>query len=132
MLDSYQLLTLGITGPVALAAIAVLGYLFGRSQRAAAAMEVDRQRDQTEKVIRELETISEQIRRTLATHHGNVQRFRERIRQLGSIRPSEVETTDLCHEAERILEPTTELSEDLAHAYDEIRQKVRSLHSLGA
>ena len=68
--------------PVALAAIAVLGYLAGRRSRAHAINEADKARRELRRakvVARELEQIAEGVRKHLATHHLSVARFKDRV-----------------------------------------------------
>jgi diguanylate cyclase (GGDEF)-like protein len=77
-------------------------------------------------VIRELEGISQQVRRNLATHHSNIVCFKKRVDELR--RKSDGEPwQELSAEAERMLKPTLRLSTQIAHAYDEIRQQTNQL-----
>lgn len=121
---------LGIPTPVALAAVAVMGYLVGRRYRAGnrAAEGARRELQRAEAVIRDLETISQQVRRSLAAHHSSVLRFKEQVARLSRQR-EDAAWQELSNEAERMLQPTMALSTKIAHAYDEIRRHTNSLMS---
>lgn len=115
--------------PLALAVIAVLGYLFGRRSRVHAINEADKARRELRRakvVARELEQIAEGVRKNLATHHLSVAKFKDRVGQL-SVTEKEAAWQDLCNEAEQILKPTLRLAEQIALAYDEIRQQTSQL-----
>ncbi len=123
------ILSFGIPAPVALAIVALVGYLVGRWRRrletdeqAGARRELKRARA----VIRELEGIAREVRAGLASHHSNVMRFKQRVQQLSLCGEAAV-WKQLCDEAERMLKPTMRLSRQLAHAYDEIRQQTNLL-----
>ena len=115
--------------PVALAAIAILGYMVGRRSRVQAVNEADKARRELRRakvVARELEQIAESLRKQLATHHLSVAKFKDRVTAL-SKDDKEAAWQGLCTEAERILKPTLRLAEKIAQAYDEIRQLMNQL-----
>jgi diguanylate cyclase len=115
--------------PLALAVIAVLGYLTGRRSRVHATHEADKARRELRRakvVARELEQIAEGVRKNLATHHLSVAKFKDRVGLL-SATEKEAAWQDLCNEAEQILKPTLRLAEQIALAYDEIRQQTSQL-----
>jgi diguanylate cyclase len=115
--------------PVALAVIAVLGYLAGRSSRAQALNEADKARRELRRakaVAKELEQIADGVRKHLAAHHTSVARFKDRVSELSS-QEKEAAWQDLCAEAEQVLKPTLRLAEQIARAYDEIRQQTNHL-----
>ncbi len=115
--------------PLALAVIAVLGYLTGRRSRVHAIHEADKARRELRRakvVARELEEIAEGVRKNLATHHLSVAKFKDRVGLL-SATEKEAAWQDLCDEAEQILKPTLRLAEQIALAYDEIRQQTSQL-----
>jgi diguanylate cyclase len=120
--------TLGIPTPVALAAVAVIGYLFGRRRRTETPNRAIARRElkRAKAVIRELETIAREVRRSLATHHTSVLHFREQVSELSAQKDTAV-WLRLSEEAERMLKPTLRLSTQIAHAYDEIRQQTNLL-----
>jgi diguanylate cyclase (GGDEF)-like protein len=115
---------------VALAAVAALGYLFGcRARAVAQAGETEQARRELKRaktVAKELEQISEQVRKSLAMHHGSINRFKDRVTEL-SIQSKDVAWQELCKEAEDMLKPTLRLAAQLAKAYDEIRQQSNHL-----
>jgi diguanylate cyclase len=75
---------------------------------------------------RELNDISQGVRRRLATHHANILQFRERISRLLSGQDGP-DCRMLVQEAERVLKPTEALSDEIAQAYNEIRQQTVNL-----
>jgi diguanylate cyclase (GGDEF)-like protein len=115
----------GLPVQVALASVAVIGYLFGRFRRlgAAASSEATRRElKRAEAIVLDLEKIAHRVRRELALHHTNLATFKRRVGELSQ----SAETTNwqlLCDEAERLLKPTQDLAMQLAHAYDGIRQQ---------
>ena len=115
--------------PVALAMVTALGYWVGRRSRARAVTEADKARRELRRakvIARELEQIADGVRKNLATHHLSVVRFRERVSGL-SLNERDLAWQELCKEAEQILKPTLRLAEQIAHAYDEIRQQTNQL-----
>ena len=117
--------------PVALAVIAVLGYLVGRTSRRGAAGEADKARRELRRakvVAKELEQIAESVRKNLASHHMSVAKFKDRVCELSG-QDKEAAWQELCREAEQILKPTLRLAEQIANAYDEIRQQTNHLMS---
>ena len=115
--------------PVALAVIAVLGYLAGRTSRAQALNEADKARRELRRaksVAKELEQIAEGVRKHLASHHMSVARFKDRVSELSG-QEKGTAWQELCSEAEQILKPTLRLAEQISQAYDEIRQQTNHL-----
>ncbi len=120
---------IGLTAPVALATVAVLGYLFGRSQTQADRQAARDDLSHASNVINELEVISKRIRSTLAAQHSSIQTFRQKLDSLCQIEDTQLRQS-LSAEAEKILEPTVNLSNDIVHAYEEIRQQTSNLSDL--
>ena len=115
--------------PVSLGVIAVLGYLFGRRARNHAISEADRARRELRRakvIAKQLEQIAESVRKHLASHHHNVARFKDRVSGL-NVQDKDAAWQELCGEAEQILKPTLRLAEQIAQAYDEIRQQTNQL-----
>jgi diguanylate cyclase len=115
--------------PVALALVALIGYLVGRMRRAQQggdAQQARRELKRAQHVAQELEKIADSVRRNLADHHASVVRFRQRVVTLGSDEQSAA-WQELCREAESMLKPTMRLATQLAQAYDEIRQQTNHL-----
>ena len=117
--------------PVALAAVAVIGYLIGRFQRSETARASDatrRELKRAQAVVVDLERIAHRVRRELALHHANLATFKRRVGEM--TRTSETsDWRSLCDEAERLLKPTQDLAMQLAHAYEGIRQQSSRLMS---
>jgi diguanylate cyclase (GGDEF)-like protein len=80
---------------------------------------------------REFGDITQEMRRRLATHHASILQFRERISQLSSDLDGPAGEL-LAEEAERVLKPTEELSDEIAQAYNEIRAQTKKLPPPGA
>ena len=117
--------------PVALAVIAVLGYMVGRTSRAQALNEADKARRELRRakaVAKELEQIAEGVRKQLASHHMSVARFKDRVTELSG-QEKDLGWAELCREAEEILKPTLRLADQISRAYDEIRQQTNHLMS---
>jgi diguanylate cyclase len=115
--------------PVAIAVVALLGYLFGRStlQRAQAdPNQMRRELKRAAQVVAELERIAQEVRRNLASHHTSVLHFKDRLNELGM---DPTATRNVCQEAERLLKPTMRLVSQMASAYDELRQQSSMLLS---
>jgi diguanylate cyclase (GGDEF)-like protein len=120
-----------IPTPLALAIIALFGYIIGRAGRARPAVEIDQARRELKRaksVAKELESIADAIRKNLAQHSGSIEHFKERVFELGS-HNQEAAWQELCREAEEMLKPTLRLAAQIAHAYDEIRQQSNHLMS---
>ena len=111
--------------PVALASVAVIGYLVGRYQRnrhVSTSEATRRELKRAQNIVVDLEKIADRVRRELALHHANLAMFKRRVGELAK----SAEAADwqlLCDEAERLLKPTQDLAMQLAHAYDGIRQQ---------
>jgi diguanylate cyclase (GGDEF)-like protein len=73
-------------------------------------------------VARELESIAEAVRKSLATHSSSIAHFKERVHVLGD-KSQESDWKELWTEAEDLLKPTLRLATQIARAYDEIRQQ---------
>jgi diguanylate cyclase len=116
--------------PVALAAVALIGYLVGRrkreQQRIEGEVQARRELKRANGVAKELERIAESVRRGIATHHASVLKFKERVANLGGDQ-QDAAWQELCGEAEDMLKPTLKLAAQLATAYDEIRQQSNNL-----
>ena len=115
--------------PLALAVIAFLGYLVGLRSRRQAISDADKARRELRRakaVAKELELIAQSVRKNLASHHLSVARFKERVSELSS-QEKEAAWQELCREAEQVLKPTLRLAEQIAQAYDEIRQQTNHL-----
>lgn len=122
----------GLPVTAALAAVALLGYMFGtRSRSKAVAAVDDRRQHELERAARiawQLESIATALRHDLVSHHSQVAAFK---RKLNDAQQSGDDATwdRLCHEAEEMLGPTMQLAHQLSHAYDQIRQQSDALQT---
>ncbi|HHM12093.1 MAG TPA: hypothetical protein ENJ16_00960 [Planctomycetaceae bacterium] len=121
--------TVGLPLTTALAAVALIGYLFGRSQIRRAQAERRRDLEQAQELIRQLQVVSQRIRRSLAMQHTSIQQFREKVRALCQMEDEEMRG-QIVEEAQRILQPTAELSSDIVHTYEEIRSQASRLNAM--
>ena len=115
--------------PVALALVAVLGYLVGHRKAPAGndlVMRSRRDLKRAQAVAADLEKIAWTVRQSLAKHHASVTRFRERVSKLND-QQQDAAWKELCREADDILKPTLQLATQMATAYDEIRQQSANL-----
>jgi diguanylate cyclase (GGDEF)-like protein len=115
----------GLPIEVALAVVAMIGYLVGRHRKLNAAQSSEatrRELKRAEGIVQDLEKIAHRVRRELALHHANLASFKQRISELSRSAASG-DWRLLCDEAERLLKPTQDLAMQLAHAYDGIRQQ---------
>ncbi len=111
--------------PVALAIVALIGYVFGRRTSQLTVLgsgSSSRDLRRAQLVAAELEKIAEELRQALVGHHTSVTKFRERVGKLNG-NQQEAAWKDLCREAEDILKPTLRLAAQLSNAHDEIRRQ---------
>ncbi len=126
-----ELGTLYLPVPVALAAVAALGYLVGRRRREADDDPSSRSRRELRRaqhVASELEKIAAKLRESLSAHNARLLEFRQRVDRLSSVE-AEAAFARLCDEAEEILKPTMRLAAELSAAQDELRQQSSNLMS---
>jgi len=117
--------------PVALAAVAALGYLVGRRRREAddePSARGRRELSRARHVAGELEKIAAKLRESLSAHNARLLEFRQKVDQLSSVE-AEAAFARLCAEAEEILKPTMRLAAELSAAQDELRQQSSNLMS---
>jgi len=115
--------------PVALAVVATIGYIFGRRSKKTneeSAFRSRRELRRAQLVAAELEKIAWELRKSLASHHSSVSKFRERVSKLND-EQQEASWKELCREAEDILKPTLHLATQIGNAYEEIRQQSANL-----
>ena len=114
-----------LTDTVALGAVAVIGYLFGRRSRKSISKPVDLQLHQelsrATQISKELQQIAGRIRKDVASHQANISLFNTRVTDL------QTDVTGdgwqaLSSEAESLLVPTMKLATDLSLAYDQLRK----------
>ena len=122
----------GLPVTVALAAVALIGYLFGQRTRSKLNAVVDDRRQQelerAVRIARQLESIADTLRHDLVTHHAQVGAFKRRLRQAQD-GGGDAAWQQLCTEAEAMLGPTMQFAHQLSHAYDQIRQQSEALET---
>lgn len=115
-----------LTDTVALAAVAVLGYLVGKRTQPSTGQPDDLQLGhellRAAQIARELQQIAGRIRQDVASHQANISQFNTKVSNL------QTKATDdgwqaLSAEAETLLVPTMKLATDLSMAYDQLRKQ---------
>ncbi len=110
----------------ALAAIAVIGYLFGRRSLRTSSDLIDQHLDQelsrASRIAQELQQIAGRIRQDVASHQSNISQFKTRVNKLQS-QACDDGWQALSVEAESLLAPTMKLTTDLSLAYDQLRRQ---------
>ena len=123
---------IGLPVTVALAAVALIGYLFGQRTRTTMVAAMDQRRQQelerAASIAWQLEAIAAALRQDLVMHHAQVARFKRRLRHAKDT-PCDASWEKLCGEAEAMLAPTMQLAHQLSHAYDQIRQQSDALET---
>ncbi len=122
----------GLPVTFALAAVALIGYLFGNRTRAGQAAAIDERRqqelDRAARIAWQLETIADRLRQDLVTHHSQLATFKRKLRQAQES-THDLAWEQLCGEAEAMLGPTMQLAQQLSLAYDQIRQQSEALET---
>jgi diguanylate cyclase (GGDEF)-like protein len=121
----------GLPATVALGAVALIGYLFGQRSRPAVSSlggaQLHQELKRAQSIVRDLETIAQQVRRDLARHQGSLGKFRTRLRYLCEV--GESPASLLASETDQMLEPTEQLTARLTQAYEMIRKQADQLTS---
>ncbi len=111
---------------VALAAVAVIGYLVGRRTISNNAQLQDFKLSQellrAAHIAKELQQIAGRIRQDVASHQANISQFNTKVSDLQSS-ATEDSWQALSAEAEALLVPTMKLATDLSLAYDQLRKQ---------
>jgi diguanylate cyclase (GGDEF)-like protein len=122
----------GLPVTVALAAVALIGYLFGqrtrRTEQDPRHAEREPELARASGIAHQLEAIAETLRQDLASHHGRLARFQQRLGEAQSTGDDRA-WKELCGEAESMLAPTMRLAQQLSQAYDSIRQQSDALET---
>ncbi len=115
-----------LTDTAALAAVALLGYLFGRRSRNSVSvpgdLKLNHELSRASSIAIELQQIAARIRNDVASHQSNISQFKARVANL------KTQKTDdgwqaLSSEAETLLAPTMKLTSELSLAYDQLRKQ---------
>lgn len=115
----------GLSTPVAMALVALIGYLVGRRGKAEQnelMQRSHRELRRAQMVAAELERIACEVRQSLRKHHASLDRFKDRVGKLNQDEKSAA-WQNLCQEAEDMLKPTLNLASQIADAYEQIRQQ---------
>ena len=110
----------------ALAAVALIGYLFGRrsskSSHELADPKLTQELTRAAQIAIELQQIAGRIRKDVAAHQSNISQFKSRVENLhGEVTDDGWQT--LSCEAESLLVPTMKLASELSLAYDQLRKQ---------
>jgi diguanylate cyclase len=119
----------GLPIPMALAAVALLGYLVGNWRRRRIEFHktnARRELRRAKSIIRSLEDISTELRSNLTQHQSSIRLFRQRVGELAGNNKM-ADWRQLSEEADRALRPTMRLATQIAQAYDELRQQMNLL-----
>ena len=122
--------TLSSPSPAVIVVVAIASYVIGRSRRLAWAS-ADSNRLELRRaltVIAELEVITRRVREELSKHQSSLVRFREKMGDMQR-KENTHSIAAMITEAESVLKPTLELSQEIAAAYDALRYQTSSLMS---
>ena len=115
-----------LSDTMALAAVALIGYLVGRRTRKEPAENPDEQLllelSRAVHVANELHSVAQRIRQDVASHQSSILQFKSRVNKLKTDELSEGWKT-LSSEAEALLAPTMQLATKLSLAYDQLRKQ---------
>lgn len=114
-----------LTEATAIAAVALLGYLFGRrnARRDELAPNEDLVHDinRAVRIAKDLQQVTDHIRQELARHQNSITKFQSHVGAIDSRHESEAWAA-LTNEAEALLEPTVTVTSSLSAAYDQLRK----------
>ena len=109
----------------ALAAVALIGYLFGHRTRRQPADNLDQQLRielcRASEIAKELQQTADRIRRDVAAHQSSITQFTASMHALQT-EPTSEDWQELGNEAEALLVPTMKLTTSLSLAYDQLRR----------
>lgn len=129
-LSSLASIEVILADTAALAAVALIGYLFGNRTRDQSGRATDSQLaselSRATRIARELQGIAGRIREEVAQHQSTIHHFQQRLSQLEKCDNS-VGWLALGQEAELLLNPTMKLASNLSLAYDELRRHSNQL-----
>ena len=126
-MPTLESIPFGMPEAFALAVVAALAYIFGRIGRKPEVQEeLSDELLRATEIARQLEAITSSLRRDLASHHAQVERFKACLQKSDGTDADEV-WRELRGEAERVLEPTLRLTGQVATAYEQFRQQSQAL-----
>jgi diguanylate cyclase (GGDEF)-like protein len=121
----------GLADTAALAAVALIGYLFGHRSRPRHSNPDDAkllgELSRATKIARELQQIAGRIRTDVALHQTNISQFKTKLQELQNHGCDSSGWHILGQEAELLLTPTMKLATNLSLAYDELRKQSNQL-----
>jgi diguanylate cyclase (GGDEF)-like protein len=119
-----------VSDTMALAAVALIGYLFGHRTRQPSADPMDEKLNaelsRAVRIAKELRQVAGRIRKEVALHQSSISQFQSRVGRLQENDAGDAWQT-LTGEAEALLAPTMKLASNLAAAYDQLRQQSSQL-----
>ena len=118
-----------LSATIALLLVATVAYWYGRRRSGAtlnATVRSRRELRRAQAMARELETISELIRKYLAKHRASLSRFKQDVNRLED-ENQDVAMCELFREAEEMQQSTIDFADQIAYAYDQIRQQTDRL-----
>jgi diguanylate cyclase len=114
-----------VSDTMALAAVALIGYLFGHRSRQKPTDQADKnihsELTRAVHIAKELQHVAGRIRKEVAMHQSSISRFQSKVGSAQLNGSSDAWET-LTGEAEELLVPTMKLALNLSTAYDELRQ----------
>ena len=131
LVGSLDWMGMAVPLPMALAAVATVGYVMGRGRavlRNRAEKRSKRELRRSRCVSRELEQIARTVRKNISRHHASVSKFKQRVDSLDAQQHAAA-WKDLCREAEGMLAPTLQLANQIANAFDQIQQHSNHLRT---
>lgn len=115
-----------LTHTAALAAVALLGYMFGQrsgqTPSESSDLQLNQELSRAAQIAKELQQIAGRIRNDVASHQSNISQFKARVSNLES-QDNDDGWQALSSEAELLLVPTMRLATDLSLAYDQLRKQ---------
>lgn len=119
-----------LTDTMALAVVALIGYLFGHRTRQSPADPINEklafELSRAALIAKELQQVAQRIRQDVSSHQSRIAKFKSRISDL-----QREDTADgwqtLNDEAEALLVPTMKLATNLSLAYDQLRKQSTQL-----
>ncbi|MCO6043409.1 GGDEF domain-containing protein [Aeoliella sp. ICT_H6.2] len=130
LFDWFSGVLVGIPVTMSLAAVALLGYVFGRRTRVVEPSNLaavgPRELHRAARVARQMEDTIDELRQQLAEHRNFVDRFKHKVDEASMYDPRSALNL-LSNESEEIILPTLKLASRLSHAYDELRQQSQVL-----
>ena len=116
----------GIPITTGLAAIALIGYLFGRSQVKAEREASEQLRKQAEQTLSHVHNLTSNFHDSLALQHKSIEVFRNNILSLNGTDSPQLHE-QVTQQAERILQPAIEFSSNMDRTLEQLRNRATRL-----